>query len=249
MNPLFRLPACMTAALAALFLCFPAGAQTNFATSSNEDVAIAFFKTAGVKPDFTKWAKESREYKITAPTRVDDYLYKESQRLMRRWKEYDPETSLIRVGATVSVVLEHLADKEGGEFFRMTISFDKGDVTYFPYEFQEYKFAVVPQKIETLLRQNISREQYDLITTDFKGETAGSAKMELQLKPVQSYMQQPYMLDGVEQWMMLTDPVTLALKSPRSGAALWTYGAEWYVSPVTREVQDLYKEPEARPAF
>ncbi|PZO85398.1 MAG: hypothetical protein DI626_07505 [Micavibrio aeruginosavorus] len=249
MNPLFRLPSTVTAALAAIFLCFPAQAQSSFATSTNEDVAIAFFKTANVKPDFMKWAKESREFKVAAPARVDDFLFMESQRLSRRWKEYDPETSLIRVGATVSVVLEHLAAKDGGEIFRMTMSFDKGDVTYFPYEFQDYKFAVVPQKIETLLRQNISREQYDLITTDFKGETVGSAKMELQLKPVQSYLQQPYMLDGVEQWMMLTDTVTLALKSPRSGAALWTYGAEWYVSPVTREVQDLYKEPQLAPAF
>lgn len=248
MNPLFRLPACMIAAFGALCLSFPAKAQSAFATSTSEDVAIAFFKTANVKPDFTKWARESREFKTTAPARVDDFLYKESQRLLRRWNEYDPETTLIRVGATVSVVLEHFA-KDGGEAFRMTMSFDKGDVTYFPYEFQNYKFAVVPQKIETLLKQAISREQFDLISADFKGATVGSAKMEVQLKPVRSYLRQPYMLDGVEQWMMLTDTVTLALKSSRSGAALWTYGAEWYVSPVTREVQELYKDHQPAPAF
>ena len=211
-------------------------------SATGEDVAIAFFKTGETNPDFDLWAKNSKDYKVSSPARANEVLFIEKQRLIKKWKAFNLEESVLEIRGNVTVDLKVVVDKDAVEQYWMYVTFKEGGVTYFPYKFQNYLFAVIPQQIETLTIQPLQKEQYDLLHNDFKGKT-GTAQLSLQLKPVKAYMQQPYMIDDKEQWALLCDIATMSLYSRTTRQILWNYGAEWYVSPVTEELRDLYQSP------
>ncbi len=241
----FRIARIFTGTLLFLALLFPAAvkAQTDDGSAIGEDVAIAFFKAAGENPDFDLWAKNTRDYKRAAPARANEILDKEKQRLMVKWREYKSAEDVLDIRGNVSVELKSTLAKDGTQHYWMYLSFEAGDITYFPFEFQDYKFAVIPQQIETLMIQEIREEQLNLIRNDFGGAMSGSAYLYLQLKPVKAYMQQPYTIDNTEQWALLCDIATLSLVSMKKSGALWNYGADWYVSPATETLRELYATP------
>lgn len=230
-----------------LLLCLPlvANAQMKVKPSSEEEVAIAFFKTADTNPDFEKWARGSREFKSIASARVPEYLYDEKQRLMREWQKYDSQDPIIDVKSNVHLEIKAVQDQEGVDSYWMYISFGRDDAVYFPYEYQDYKIAVIPQMIETLMIQPLQKEQYLMMQEDMEGKRAGDAFIYLQLKPVKAYIHQPYKIDNKDQWALLCDIATMSIKSWRTDAPLWNYSADWYTSPVTKELKDLYQAPSA----
>ncbi len=218
-------------------------AQMRDKPSSEEDVAIAFFKTAGTNPDFDLWAKGTQEYKTTAPARVGEYMFREKQRLMRQWQRYDNQEPIIDVKAPVLLEVKATTDQEGNESHWMYISFGNDEAVYFPYKFQEYQIAVIPQMIETLMIQPLQKEQYDMILGEFENKAVGNGMMYIQLKPVKAYIHQPYKIDNKDQWALLADIATMSIKSMKSGTPYWTYSADWYTSPVTEELRDLFQTP------
>jgi len=220
-----------------------AGAQGIAEPSKGEDVAIAFFKTANTRPDFALWAKGAPKYKTVAPARADMFLEDEQQRLIKRWQEYNPDNDFIDIRADVAIELKITVDENGNESYWMYMSFKTDGITYFPYTFMDYKFAVIPQKIETLMIQKLEEQQFRLIFEEFKNKMTGGAYLYLQLKPVKAYINQPYMIDGAEQWALLCDVAGLALKSYYKKTPLWHYSADWYISPVNKELQGLYNAP------
>lgn len=233
------------ACLLCLLLCVPADAdaQMKVKPSSEEEVAIAFFKTADVNPDFEKWARGSREFKSIASARVPEFLYDEKQRLMREWQKYDSQDPIIDVKANVHLEIKNVQDQEGEDFYWMYISFGREDAVYFPYEYQDYKIAVIPQMIETLMIQPLQKEQYLMMMQEMENKRTGDASIYLQLKPVKAYIHQPYKIDNRDQWALLCDIATMSIKSWKTGAPMWNYSAEWYTSPVTQELKDLYQAP------
>lgn len=241
----FHIVRSVTRALIFLALLLPATAQAqrDEGSATGEDVAIAFFKTAGENPDFDLWAKNTRDYKRAAPARANETLDKEKQRLMVKWRDYNSSEDVLNIRSTVSIELKSTLAKDGTQHYWMYLSFEAGDITYFPFEFQDYKFALIPQQIETLMVQEIREEQLNLIRNDFGGAMSGDAHLYLQLKPVKAYMQQPYVIDDAEQWALLCDIATLSLVSTKKGGSLWNYGADWYVSPATETLRGLYQTP------
>jgi hypothetical protein len=87
----------LTTFLAATLLIHPqiACAQFEGKVSSNEDVAMAFFKTGNTKPDFELWARNTKNYKVQPPTHALRYIEDEKQRLIKAWQKYDPESNTI----------------------------------------------------------------------------------------------------------------------------------------------------------
>lgn len=233
----------MTALLLSLIISTPAHAQRNKNVSSAEDVAIAFFKAGGTNPDFEGWAKASRDYKTASATRAGEALSDEKQRLFKKWRAFNPDESLLTVSSDINLELKAVVTKEGEESFWMYMIFPHGDVTYFPYKFLEYDFAIIPQQIETMMIQPLQKQQYELFIQTFGGERKRSATLSLQLKPVRAYMQQPYLIDNKDQWILLCDIATMSLSVDKSGHPIWTYGSDWYVSPVTQELRELYSKP------
>lgn len=219
----------------------PVRAQVNDHISTPEEVAIAFFKTGETNPDFDLWAKGSKDYHNQPPTRAAEYLYKEKQRLMREWQKFKVEENVLMLETSTAVELKAIQNDDGEYHYWMYMAPADNATTYFPYKFQEYKIAVIPQKFESLMMQPLTKEQYLMMRQDFEDAAGGRARMRIGLKPVKSYMQQPYVIDNNEQWVLLTDVVTLGLISQRTGTPFWYYTADWYVSPKTQELQDLYK--------
>ena len=220
-----------------------ANAQMRVEPSTAEDVAIAFFKTANTNPDFYLWAKGTQEYKTIAPSRANEYVFRETQRLMQVWQKYDKQEPIIDIKANVLLEIKATTDKDGNEFYWMYISLEQDDAVYFPYKFQEYKIAVIPQMIETLMIQPLQKEQYQMILGEFENKAVGNGKMYMQLKPVKAYIHQPYKIDNEDQWVLLSDIATISIKSVKTNAPYWTYSADWYTSPVTEELRDLFQTP------
>ena len=229
--------------LAAALSPHQARAQIESISADGEDVAIAFFKTAETNPDFEAWAKGSKGYKSVASVRAGEYIEKETQRLVREWREYDPETDVLNVRADVDIEIKAVTDAKGDEKYWMYIMFEGEQITYFPYSYQEYDFAIIPQKIETLTIQELQKQQFELMSEKLGKKSAGPAVIYLQLKPVRAYINQPYLIDNAEQWALLCDVATMSLTSKKGDDTFWNYGADWYVSPVTEQLQDLYKAP------
>lgn len=224
-----------------------AHAQRDKGISSSEDVAIAFFKAGATNPDFEAWAKASRDYKTAAPTRAGEVLSNEKQRLFKKWRAFNPDETLLTVAGDVNVELKAVVNKEGEESYWMYMIFPQGEVTYFPYRFLDYRFAIIPQQIESLMIQPLQKEQYHNFVRLFGGQKASTTVLSLQLKAVRSYMQQPYMVDDREQWILLCDIATMSLAASKSGKPIWNYGSDWYVSPVTQGLRDLYQQPAESP--
>jgi len=65
--------------------------------------------------------------------------------------------------------------------------------------------------------------------------------MIIRLRPTESDFSKPYMIDGIAQWVMKADIVSLEIWS-RQGRLLWEYTAEWYVSPNTKKLNNLFAD-------
>lgn len=211
--------------------------------ATGEDVAIAFFKTGETNPDFDMWAKSSRDYRVAPPVRADEVLHTEKQRLMQKWRDYDTKESVLNITAMVSVELKTITNKDGSEQYWMYIVFPQGEVTYFPYKYLKYDLAVIPQQIESLMIQPLPKDQYMMIRTNLGDTTGANAYLSMQLKPTKAYLQQPYIIDNKEQWALMCDVATMSLLSYKTKQVMWTYSADWYVSPVTQQLRDLYQAP------
>ncbi len=220
-------------------------AQSIVKQSTSETIAIAFFKTANTRPDFDSWARGSDAYDTAPPARANEYLGKEKQRLQSAFNNYDPATDFLNVQTIVDIEAEQSTDANGKAIYMLYIMRDAGGINYFPFEYRDYKIALLPQKIEMMMAQRIPKEQYELIASQIGGKK-GEARLSMELKPVKSYLDRPYEMDGTEQWMFLCDIAAISLHSNNKNATtLWTYGADWYISPVKQELNTLYKSPEA----
>ncbi len=226
-----------------LFSSLPARAELNDGAAIGEDVAIAFFKAAGENPDFDLWAKKTMDYRRAPPARAQGVLEREKQRLMVRWRDYNQDEDTLTVRGNVGIELKSTLDEDDVQRYWMYITFKAGDVTYFPFRFHDYKFAVIPQQIETLMIQQVTLEQFNLMRADFSNNTTGPAYLYLQLKPFKAYMQQPYRIDDLDQWALLCDIASMSIVSMQKSGTMWTYAADWYVSPATEGIRDLYKTP------
>lgn len=223
-------------------------AHAQLDVSSAEDVAFVFFKTAGSPPDFDKWAKETKEYKVAAPAFAANVANKEKQRLMRRWQDIEQRAPSLETRMDVPVVLHHEISQEGAEHFWMSIKLPENDIFYFPYSFHEYSFAVMPEGLEKVKLQPLQKAQYELMLSAFDNQLQGNAALYVLMYPVKAYMDQPYEIHGKEQWALITRVAALSLKATRTQASLWDYSAPWYLSPKEREVRGLYEEENSQAA-
>ncbi len=237
------------ACLSLLFVAALLSAPLTFAAplddrlSPAEMIAIAFFKTADTTPDFDGLAKGNPEYKRMPPVRAGDYIEREKSRLVELWRDFDPAEDVIGIAGEVDVELKKVVDKStGAEKYWMYIMLPETELTHFGYKFQDYKFAIIPQKIDDLMIQPVQKEQFQNMQEEF-GEYGGPAKLFLQVRPVKAHTDRPYRIDGVERWALICDIATMALGSKKNTETYWNYGADWYVSPVTEDLQDLYKVP------
>lgn len=207
--------------------------------SSPELVAIAMFKTAGVKPDFKLWASKQPAFKIQPVTQVAPYLERETTRLEKVWDKYNLEDDILYVGVKVEVGLEVREKKDKQYEYLMRVALPPKSVLYFPVIYQDYNIALIPQNLNPMFTESIHKEQYDYMLQNFGGIT-GNAWLNVGLKPLKAYLDKPQMVDRVNAWAFFLNTASLNLFSETSGTQLWAQIADWYVSPKAKELNGLY---------
>lgn len=213
--------------------------------ASAKDVFMAFFKAGDTSPDFEKMAEGHPDYPLVPRARQDSFLREEKTRLIAEWRAYNPEEDLLLVRVPIFTEIARMQDDAGNDSYTLTLTLEQGDNVFFPYEYLDYKIAVLPQKIDELLYHQIPKSQYDLILNAMEGKKRGIAHMWFRLKPVKSYMNQPYDIGGVDQWVLLANIAGLSLVT-KNGENLWNYAAQWYVSPVKDDLLDIYDDEKAK---
>jgi len=239
-----------TLIVSALFLVMPshkASAQPFEAIADHKDIVIAFYRTAGYIPNFHKWITEDRLYRTTPLARRKMVYDEEIEKLQSKYMGFDPAEDFLTIKTEARTIISKKVtygeeEQPETEYF-LELSFVKApEATFFPYEFMDDKFAVIPKNLQNHLKLKIPEAQYERILR-FLGET-GKADMTFKLKPVEANIKSPVKLAGGHYWTLMTDIASMALWTD-SGFLLWEYTAPWYVSPTTQLLQDLYvdKDP------
>jgi hypothetical protein len=211
----------------------PVAAQTNLATA--EDVAFAFFKTAGQSPDWDNWARASDGYKTSAPALADKFLKDEKQRLLRKWQA---ELLPLEVKMTLPVTLFAGTQNDVPEYW---LSFDipRTEPFFLPYHYREYDIALMPDGLQKLATHKVEKAQYDLIFSALGDRTSAAADLYISFIPVRSYTDEPVDLNGTMQWVMIVRPAAATMRG-ENGAVLWSYAQDRYITPEVKGVRALY---------
>jgi len=207
-----------------------------------QDIVIAFYRTGGHIPNFHKWITEDRLYRTTPLARRKMVYDQEMEKLQNKYMAFNPTEDFLTIKTEAKAALSKEVyydeqEEEKTEFF-LDLSFVKApDATFFPYEFMEDKFAVIPKHLQNHMKLKIPEAQYERIMR-FLGEN-GTADMTFKLKPLEANIKSPVKLAGGHYWTLMTDIASMALWTD-SGFLLWEYTAPWYISPTTQLLQDLY---------
>lgn len=214
-------------------------AQKRLKFSNTEDVAIAFYKTGKVVPNFEKWIKEREPYKITPWAGREEMMAQEKSRLQLAYRNFNPENDYLLIRTFVDVKPVTIKQTEGENTYTLNATFTQAPgALYFPYDFLGDRIIVMPNKIDKFMNSALSTAEFNRIT---KAKGTGKATMIARLKATESDMSRPYDIDGLKQWVMKADIVTLEIWNKNS-QLLWEYSAPWYISPNVRVLNNLYSE-------
>lgn len=222
---------------------FPARAQAPDVITP-ERVAIAFYKMAGLQPNFSSWAKDTSEYHHTPVARRPRVEAKIAQKLLEEYQSFAPDRTLLNVATTAAVTLTEQADADNPEQIHYSLRWDLNSENdeFFPYEYRDTVFALMPQGMEAFREAPITREQYIYIK-----ERMGSVKRHrvlLHMRAQQAHGDEPVRIFGEDTWVLATAMAGVTLWDAKGGL-LWERSADWYVSPETKTLNDLKQERDA----
>lgn len=201
-----------------------------------EDIAIAFYKTGGIVPNFKTWITEREPYNITPAARRRNVMKEELLRLQTAYKNYDPETDFLIIKTSAYLIPEKTQIGEDEFEYRIKVAFDKGENTpYLPYEFLEQNIMVIPDHFETSRYDIATKGEYDRLKT-FENKLL---PIILRLKPNEADFTHPYKVDGIEQWAFATDIISME-SWDGDGLLFWEYTKPGYVSLNQQKIKKLF---------
>ncbi|MEM8833586.1 MAG: hypothetical protein AAGB32_03490 [Pseudomonadota bacterium] len=119
----------LTILFAGLLFLLPLSAQAQIGkkASSEEDIAIAFYKTGGIQPDLKSWVEESEIYRTTPLARRDEMMQRELQRLASKYSTFDPKDDVIVVQTKAKIKhVEEIDPVEKTSSYFAEITFARG---------------------------------------------------------------------------------------------------------------------------
>lgn len=229
---------CLMAFLLALAL--PVRAQS-IDVATAEQVAIAFYKTAGLRPNFASWARDTDEYRHTPVARRERVEAQIAGRLSESYTRYSPESDLLNVATMAIVSLSEEPDPDNitrvNHFILWHFISENSD--FFPYEYRDAVFALAPLGIKDFQRAAITPEQYTYLR-ERMGNTR-RFKILLHMRAQQADGTAPVKIFGEDVWALRTLMAGVSLWNA-DGSMLWERSAGWYVSPQTQTLNDLKQE-------
>lgn len=217
-----------------------ANAQGRVEFATTRDVVIAFYKTGGTLPNFENWIKKRPPYNETPWAHREAMLEKEGLKLLREYQNFNPETDFLNVRTSVNLTPSETINANKQPAYNLSIRFDQApDAQYFPYEFLGERFILLPRGMRDVMNVQITPSQYQFLT-DAKADNR-SHTMIMSLRAYEADLSQPHEIDGLFQWVLKTDIVSLEVWN-RRGRLLWEHTAPWYTSPNNIKLNKLYND-------
>lgn len=206
-----------------------------------EQIAIAFYKTAGLRPNFSSWAKDSEEYSLTPVARRPRTEARLAGQLQESFLRFSPQNDLLNVATSAVVTLSEEPDPDDITQARYFLRWDldSQNIDFFPYEYRDTVFALMPAGLPAFQSAPITPAQYTYIK-----ERMGNARRQrivLHMRAASADSTGPVRIFGEDAWVLTTDMAGVTLWDGQ-GALLWERSAGWYVSPQTQQLNELKQE-------
>lgn len=228
----------LTILIGGLLLSNIAHAQKRPQFLTDEDAAIAFYKTGGIVPNFERWIKQRDPYRHTQPTRRPDVFDAEMARLQQRYQAFYPRKTLIKVQTSVTVSLLQTQDDNQQPVYHIKSQFALApDANYFPYKFLGERIIIAPDKIDQAMQGTLTALEYqNAINTS---QSSKDHRMIVTMVTKKADLSKPYKIDGIDQWILVTDIISLEIWN-KYGQLIWQYTKPGYLSPNAEQINKLY---------
>lgn len=215
-------------------------------TSTAEEVAFTFYKLSKTKPDFKRWADNTEIPRSVTVAEYPAYRRALLRRLISLYDSYDPEQSLtVRVKASISMRIRPKYSMDNAPFVpgvEISLGDDK-KTPYFPYRVADQWVSIVVKDLERVLSINLSEGSLGKFRHAFRllGPGPRPVTIMMRLKPLSADATAPMHLNGIDQWLLLTEIVNASLWNA-DGELVWEIQDRNYVSPEQKEIEDLFRE-------
>lgn len=225
------------------FLCISgAFAQSFIQHSTARDVAFSFYKTAESTPNYERWIKNSEPYLSTPQAKWKEVIAKEKLVLHTAFKNFKQDDDYVVIKTKARV---RLINPEDPDIDPMIMSFKfknerKGRELFFPYEYGGDHFAVIVDNLDDYKDISISPKEVSYVKSHLGNR---EVNVVMRLQPVSADIQNPYVIDKTNFWMLGTRVASLSLWN-QAGVMVHEYIAPWYYTPTSNSVVDLKSQQE-----
>ena len=218
-------------------------------SSTQEDVAIAFFKMAGIKPDFKRWVESSSEYQDRSLRERGAFLRMRMDALERAYTQFDPERNHITIGLPVRVRIRPHSDSENQDSAaQLTLYWEDEVYDRIPYPFQNQWLSIVMPVLSENWVLDLNAAEYRAFYEELKlyahsgRDHSVRALILVHLLGVDA--RTPFVIDEVEQWLLYGEPMSISLWSAtRQGNRrfIWRWRSPKHGSRVQSEINSLFR--------
>lgn len=225
-------------------------AEQSIELTDSEEVLIAFYKLAGVAPDYESVVKAGAYWQTLqeAGQATNEALHKQIERLKNAYHLFNPEIDTIEMDIFVHVLIPNNTTPNEAGFIEVEISPDDDAQAVLEYAVVKsggLNFVVIPSEFERFRTIEITKDQLnrllDLRPDTHKGYKSVETALHLSLKPIQSDAKTPMVLNNQPHWLIMGEIVSLDIWHP-DARGLWTYKRDGHISRLEQELRELYIE-------
>ncbi len=184
--------------------------------STNDEIGIAFLKTANNFPDFNKVVEMSDAYKSLDPLAQKDFLYKSAAKLQTSYLSFLPRKSDLIIRAKANVLFQKLRN---GESILKLNGFDD-DPIYFPFYFAGYPIALIIKDMEMFKNITLTKEETNMVYRRLT--LSGDITLLLQIVPVAADDTKAMKLDNIDQYPMLAEIAYIGMLNDKT-EQIWAW--------------------------
>ncbi len=195
--------------------------------STNDEVGLAFLKTANHFPDFNKIVEMSATYKSLDPLAQKDFQARMVSKYQAGYLQFSPRKSDLIFRLTVNTMFKK--NKDGTSVLKVKTLAQ--DPFYLPFYFGGYPIALIPKGIEEFKELHLDKIETDIVYSRLA--LNGNATLLLQVYPIVADDEKTIMFDNIPQYPMLADIAYIGFLNKR-GEQIWAWRHEKYVQKNNR---------------
>lgn len=204
-----------------MIVCSPVIAQAQnerVRLSTVEDIAIAFYRTGGITPDFKRWIWDRAPFKL-APAALRPRIFKEE---MLRIRTAHQTFNKKRDYLTVKLPVDLKPRKEDDKYYMGMTLKGLDQAHYMSYQFMKEQIAVFPYGLDLIMDSMITSSLYEQLGMLNQKKNVPFVIIAMEAKEADT--SRPYQIDNLQQWIFRTKIQTMTLYTA-AGDLLWEYTA------------------------